>query len=506
LPKLVLTDLANLNNQNTVVATINSNNTATETALEKTLSRDGTTPNQMEATLDMNSNRIVNLPAPLNSNDAARRVDVENAITTGFDSPEPSGSFHTDKAPFDVKLRRFDGRMFLGDIAKYSASVGQAATDPAVSPVSRVLHSWLFRDSDLSVSSAIGSMAVVGLSQASKKNNRGPWHAQPTVSPATIGITGSAVGDDTTASRNAAWGGYFEAFRLPGGNPIFGIEGSAVNIGNANIAITPANVKSGGMTNGAAIWLQSGGGLDAAGYSNQYGPVGNIGCYIAMGSSFVNNFPRAWSGIVFDYNSLVDISGGSAVYSAMQMPGRAQISWHRSDGTGCGYIWSNSESGTGTTGISLGNQTISFDATSGVTAASYGVDTNFTLTKNGGTTPRITFDTNDYIEYDRTNNNLSVVQNSVVQASINTFGVVDTRVGLSVAGSLVVAARKTGWAVDTGTAKRTTNATYSGTASASYTQAEITALMNAVRDLSQTIKALKDDLHAANGGHSLLAT
>jgi hypothetical protein len=58
----------------------------------------------------------------------------------------------------------------------------------------------------------------------------------------------------------------------------------------------------------------------------------------------------------------------------------------------------------------------------------------------------------------------------------------------------VVGVRKTGWAADTGTAKRTANATYSGTAEGSYTQATIQALMDKVRDLSQTVKALKDDL------------
>ena len=62
---------------------------------------------------------------------------------------------------------------------------------------------------------------------------------------------------------------------------------------------------------------------------------------------------------------------------------------------------------------------------------------------------------------------------------------------LQVNGTQVVGTRKTGWAVDTGTAKRTANATYSGTAEASYTQATIQTLMNAVRDLSQTVKALK---------------
>ena len=50
-----------------------------EVAFENTLSRDGTVPNQMEASLDMNSNRITNLPEPINLNEAARLQDVINA-------------------------------------------------------------------------------------------------------------------------------------------------------------------------------------------------------------------------------------------------------------------------------------------------------------------------------------------------------------------------------------------------------------------------------------------
>lgn len=65
---------------------------------------------------------------------------------------------------------------------------------------------------------------------------------------------------------------------------------------------------------------------------------------------------------------------------------------------------------------------------------------------------------------------------------------------VTVGGQQVVRDRRTGWAADTGTAKRTTNATYSGTAEAAYTQATIQTLMNALRDATQTIKAMKDDL------------
>jgi hypothetical protein len=73
-------------------------------------------------------------------------------------------------------------------------------------------------------------------------------------------------------------------------------------------------------------------------------------------------------------------------------------------------------------------------------------------------------------------------------------GEVNTTDVFKVDGTQVVSNRATGWTADSGTAKRTANTTYSGTAEGAYTQATIQALMDAVRDQSQTIKALKDDL------------
>lgn len=55
---------------------LNFNNTATSTAMENTLSRDGTAPNQMGAVLDMNSNRIINLVAPVYPTEPVRLSDL----------------------------------------------------------------------------------------------------------------------------------------------------------------------------------------------------------------------------------------------------------------------------------------------------------------------------------------------------------------------------------------------------------------------------------------------
>ena len=77
--KLTLDDLANLQN-NTGLTKINSNFARIETALENTLSRDGTSPNDMDAHLDMNSHRIYNLGAPVNNSDAVRKIDLINKV------------------------------------------------------------------------------------------------------------------------------------------------------------------------------------------------------------------------------------------------------------------------------------------------------------------------------------------------------------------------------------------------------------------------------------------
>jgi hypothetical protein len=73
-------------------------------------------------------------------------------------------------------------------------------------------------------------------------------------------------------------------------------------------------------------------------------------------------------------------------------------------------------------------------------------------------------------------------------------------------GSQVIIDRQTGWATATGTATRTTFATFAGqTISNPPTQAQVQAIDNHVKILSERMKALIDDLHAT-AGHGLIGT
>jgi hypothetical protein len=82
--KITLNDVGSLIDATTAQNTINTNNAAITTAVNNTLSRDGTAPNEMEASLDMNSNRILNLPAPLSMDEPVRLQDINDFAAGGI--------------------------------------------------------------------------------------------------------------------------------------------------------------------------------------------------------------------------------------------------------------------------------------------------------------------------------------------------------------------------------------------------------------------------------------
>lgn len=78
--KVTLTDITGLSTAN-VVEAIWANQQAIQAAIETLLSRNGTAPNAMTSALDMNSQRLINLPQPSAGTDAARLQDVSAALS-----------------------------------------------------------------------------------------------------------------------------------------------------------------------------------------------------------------------------------------------------------------------------------------------------------------------------------------------------------------------------------------------------------------------------------------
>lgn len=78
--KITLTDLTAGYN---LATRYNANNTAIEAAIENTLSRDGTAPNDMEVDLNMGGFRVANIGAPVNPTDAVRLQDLVDVAGGG---------------------------------------------------------------------------------------------------------------------------------------------------------------------------------------------------------------------------------------------------------------------------------------------------------------------------------------------------------------------------------------------------------------------------------------
>lgn len=83
--KLTLFDLSS---GSFTVDLLNANFAAIETALENTLSRDGTAPNMMNASLDMNSNRILNLPTAASGGEPVTYSQLLALSTLNLYTPE----------------------------------------------------------------------------------------------------------------------------------------------------------------------------------------------------------------------------------------------------------------------------------------------------------------------------------------------------------------------------------------------------------------------------------
>lgn len=78
--------LSNITSGYLPITTVNANWDLIETALENTLSRDGTSPNTMGASLDMNSHQILNITDAVNNQDVpsyAQLIGAVSAIASG---------------------------------------------------------------------------------------------------------------------------------------------------------------------------------------------------------------------------------------------------------------------------------------------------------------------------------------------------------------------------------------------------------------------------------------
>lgn len=101
--KILLQDVVNLQNETSATNRINDNNSRLETAIDNTLSRDGSSPNAMLANLDMNSHRILNLPLAVSGSEPVTLAQMSETLPSQIfvqddepDTDNPEGSLWID--------------------------------------------------------------------------------------------------------------------------------------------------------------------------------------------------------------------------------------------------------------------------------------------------------------------------------------------------------------------------------------------------------------------------
>lgn len=105
--------IQNLDNPPTVVSQINYNFETLQILIDTLLSRDGATPNAMQSNLDMNGNRILNLPVPISPTEPARHGDIQQYVDQAREWAEYSEE-QADRAELEAEAAEASAEEALG--------------------------------------------------------------------------------------------------------------------------------------------------------------------------------------------------------------------------------------------------------------------------------------------------------------------------------------------------------------------------------------------------------
>lgn len=242
----------------------------------------------------------------------------------GGGATSPSGHFYADDGA--VVVHTYD-RELVGDAGKNPGLRNRNATPTdklSAFMATTSLGAWPIWGSQFAAGAVYGNLAITGYSfTADAKANAAALGYPPPATPASIGIAGFAVNNDTSSpTTTTAWAGYFHATRQPGVSyqPTFGIEVEVVNRGGAVIGTTtPYHINNGGGT--YCVQLGSGGGDSAATDSG-------------AALTFVDNPSKHELGLCFKSTSLAGTDGsiGSTGFGAAVVMARRQgLLWYAPD-------------------------------------------------------------------------------------------------------------------------------------------------------------------------------
>lgn len=188
--KVQLTELKQvLHNEKSFLAALNSNLQALQDMLDKSLSRDGTVPNQMEEVLDMNGKRIINVGTAEEPTDVVTKADIQSIINEAEEAIARLGSL-VQEAQYTLEVY---GREVIVEAvaAKDAAVVAKQAAQDAQSSAN---------------ASATSAAASAQSAEEAKEATEGASESAWNWARKTDGIVSDAEGTDYSAKAYAIGG------------------------------------------------------------------------------------------------------------------------------------------------------------------------------------------------------------------------------------------------------------------------------------------------------------